>query len=72
MSERRCGFVPFPGYGAYGHWRCELARWHGRVLYPAMYRPVDPTSRRLPTDGSRPPLVEVVDTASGGEAATND
>lgn len=23
-----CGFVPFPGNGAYGHWSCELPRWH--------------------------------------------
>ena len=28
IAERRCDFVPFPGSGAYGHWRCELSRWH--------------------------------------------
>jgi hypothetical protein len=28
MSDERCGFVPFPGNGAYGHWSCELGKWH--------------------------------------------
>lgn len=26
MNE--CGFRPFPGSGAYGHWTCERNRWH--------------------------------------------
>ena len=28
MSERQCGFVPFPGSGAYGHWACQRPAWH--------------------------------------------
>jgi hypothetical protein len=23
-----CGFAPFPGNGAYGHWRCQRNRYH--------------------------------------------
>lgn len=26
--ENVCGFVPFPGSGAYGHWACQRRRWH--------------------------------------------
>lgn len=28
MSETSCGFRPFMGSGAYGHWRCELVSRH--------------------------------------------
>lgn len=28
MSEASCGFRPFPGSGAYGHWTCERALGH--------------------------------------------
>lgn len=42
MTET-CGFVPFPGSGAYGHWTCELRRHHrGR------HRFVNYTIARIP------------------------
>lgn len=28
-STPQCGFVPYPGNGAYGHWKCQLAKRHG-------------------------------------------
>lgn len=41
--KRRCGFVPFPGSGAYGHWACERRRHHlGR------HRFVNYTIARIP------------------------
>ena len=26
--EGTCGFMPYPGNGAYGHWTCQLPRRH--------------------------------------------
>lgn len=23
-----CAWTPYPGNGAYGHWKCERSRWH--------------------------------------------
>jgi hypothetical protein len=28
VTARACDFVPFPGNGAYGHWKCGRRRWH--------------------------------------------
>jgi hypothetical protein len=34
MSDRYCGYVPFPSDGAYGHWSCERQKFHlGRHRY---------------------------------------
>jgi hypothetical protein len=28
MPEKTCGFIPYPGNGAYGHWTCGLPPHH--------------------------------------------
>lgn len=28
MTDKTCGFRPFPNNGAYGHWTCERQRFH--------------------------------------------
>lgn len=28
MSDQTCGWVPYPGSGGYGHWKCERPQGH--------------------------------------------
>ena len=43
-----CGFVPFPGDGAYGHWSCQRRRWHlGRHRFNNYTVPRIPRAWRL-------------------------